>query len=282
MLFCLYGPDSYRRKEKLTELIAPYRKKYTNTDILEVDVEDDEDAWGKARDFLGQPSMFVDSKVAIIKHGTCIEDEGWISVLRSQLKTEKSFVFLSEEKKPEGDFDFLLMKGVWNIEFQELSGDELKKFVVEKSKKHNISFERDAFDFFCSFVFSQESDRSWRAIFELEKLSLLELQQPIQKQDLVKYIKIHTHEELFSVVRAVMNARSVPARLSALEKMFIQNEAPAYFFNLLSSFARGLEVVSLADYDVMVKSGKLGYEEAILDFVLNPAPFHNRTGLNNK
>lgn len=274
MLFCLYGPDSYRRKEKLMELIAPYKRKYTNTDILEVDIEDDEDAWGKVRDFLSQPSMFVDSKIAIIKNGTHVEDAGWIGVLRSQLKTEKSFVFLSEEKKPEGDFGFLLTKGVQSIEFRELSGDALKKFVVEVSKKHNISFERDALDFFCSFIFSQESHRSWRTVSELEKLSLLGLSQPIQKQELAKCIKVRAHEELFSVARALMNARNVPARLSALEKVFIQNETAAYFFNLLSSFARGSEIVSLADYDIMVKSGKLGYEEAILDFVLNPAPFH--------
>jgi len=177
-------------------------------------------------------------------------------------------VFLSEEEKPEGEFGFLLTKKVQNIEFQELSGKTLEKFIAEKSRKCGISFEQDAFDFFVLFIFSHGSDRSWRALFELEKLSLLGLSQPIQKQDLARHIKIHTHEELFSIARAIMNAKDVRLRLPILEKVFIQNNAMPYLFNLLPSFTKGAEILLLADYDVAVKSGKLGYEEAILEFIL--------------
>ena len=67
MIYFLYGPDSYRRNQKLKSSLDGYRKKYPTGDIMAVDLEENPDDWTKARDFLNQPSMFVDSKVLIVK-----------------------------------------------------------------------------------------------------------------------------------------------------------------------------------------------------------------------
>ena len=37
MIIYLYGPDSYRRGEKVRELVSKYREKYAHADFLEVD-----------------------------------------------------------------------------------------------------------------------------------------------------------------------------------------------------------------------------------------------------
>ena len=268
MLFCLYGPDSYRRKEKLDRLVDPYKKKYKNADILEVDIEEYEDNWKKVRDFLTQPSMFVDSKVAIIKHATIIEEPEWINTLRSQLKTEKVFTFLSEEEEPKKSFNFLLSEGVQKMEFRELEGKTLENFIKKKSEELCVSFTEDASRLFTSFIVSREHDRSWHTIHELEKLSLLEFSTPIQKKDLSEYIKVHTHEELFSIARGIVYEKNISTRLSSLEKAFLQNEAAAHLFNLVSALVKGPEMLLFANYDVLVKSGKIGYEEALLEFAI--------------
>lgn len=273
MLFCLYGPDSYRRKEKLEHLIQPYKKKYKNADILEIDMKEDEDGWKKVRDFLTQPSIFVDSKVAIVKYATAIEEPEWINTLRSQLKTEKVFTFLSEEEKPTKKFDFLFSSAVKKMEFQELGGKQLENFIKKKSEQQCLSFEENALRLFTSFITSFENNRSWHIIHELEKLSLLELPMPIQKNNLSEYIKIHTHEELFSLAQGIVYEKNISTRLSSLEKAFLQNEAGAHLFNLVSALVRGSEMLLFADYDVLVKSGKMGYEEALLEFAINPVSF---------
>lgn len=282
MLFYLYGPDSYRLKEKLARLVEPYKKKYKNTDILEVDIRESEDDWKKVRDFLTQPSMFVDSKVVIVKYAMAIEEPEWINTLRSQLKTEKVFTFLSEEDEPIRSFDFLLSEGVQKMEFRELDGKSLENFIKKKSEEFHISFTEDALRLFISFIISCEHDRSWHTIHELEKLLLLELPTPIQKKDLSEYIKVHTHEELFSLARGIVYEKSISTRLFSLEKAFLQNEAAAHLFNLVSALVRGPEMLLFADYDVLVKSGKIGYEEALLEFAINPAFFHNRAGADSK
>ena len=282
MLFYLYGLDSYRRKEKLARLVEPYKKKYKNADILEIDIEENEEGWKKVRDFLTQPSMFVDSKVAIIKHAMTVEEPEWINTLRSQLKTEKVFTFLSEEEKPTKSFDFLFSESVQKMEFQELSGKPLESFIKKKAGELHVSFEEGALHLFISFITSFKDNRSWRTIRELEKLSLLELPLPIQKKDLSEYIKVHTHEELFSLARGIVYEKNISIRLSLLEKAFLQNEAAAHLFNLVSALIKGPEMLLFADYDVLVKSGKMGYKEALLEFAINPAPFHNRVGFDSK
>ena len=67
MIYFLYGPDSYRRNQKLKSSLEGYKNKYPTGDIMAVDLEENPDDWAKARDFLNQPSMFVDSKVLIVK-----------------------------------------------------------------------------------------------------------------------------------------------------------------------------------------------------------------------
>jgi DNA polymerase III delta subunit len=267
MLFCLYGPDSYRRNQKIKKLISPYHKKYKNTDVCEVDLGDDAQ-WEFIRDFLNQPSMFVDSKVAIIKNATIIEEREWIHVLKSQLKTEKTFVFLSEEKKPSSDFNFLLQNDVQNEEFQEPSGATLKKFVMEELKNHNTSFDSEALELFISFLLSLGENRSWRAVREIEKLSLLGLKDQIKKDNLAPYMKTGVPREMFSIAQTILYEKSIQARLFSLERIFLQNEPCAYVFNLVASLARGEKTTTLADYDIFVKSGKMGYEEVLLELAI--------------
>jgi len=281
MLFCLYGPDSYRRGEKLNHLVGPYRKKYKNTDILDVDIKENEDDWKRVRDFLIQPSMFVDSKVVIIKHATLVEESEWINTIRSQLKTEKIFTFISEEEEPTKGFHFLLSGGVQKMEFRELDGKQLEIFIKKKSEELCISFTEDALRLFVLFVVSHEHDRSWCVVHELEKLSLLEFPVPIQKDKLSEYMKVHIHQELFSLARGIVYEKNISTRLSSLEKAFLQNEAAAHLFNLVSALVKGQEALLFANYDVLVKSGKMGYEEALLEFAINPTLFHNRAGVDS-
>ncbi len=65
-------------------------------------------------------------------------------------------------------------------------------------------------------------------------------------------------------------------KITALERLFIGQEEPVKIFNILASQNRlpiGL-IQKLADYDAMVKSGRIDYEEVLLDLALQ-APYDN-------
>ena len=290
MIFYLYGPDSYRRKNKLRELLADYFKKYPAADFLDIDFIEDQEAWEKARDFLNQPSMFTPSKVLVSRESACsnkaarkdadeAEDDGkdakgkmawrkqWADTLKKYINDSKTFIFVSDTGKPLKVFDFLLKDPVRSLAFEELSGEALRRFVVAESEKRNLAFSPEALRFFLG-VLSSAPDASWNAISEIEKLSLMDLPQPVAAKALEPVIEWSSKTAVFEGARAVMWARSRTDRIKFLEKLFLQKEAAAYIFNSLGFIARGNDAVRLADYDVSVKSGHLDYEEALTDFVI--------------
>ena len=59
----------------------------------------------------------------------------------------------------------------------------------------------------------------------------------------------------------------VTKRLYALEKVFASQEPAAKIFNILAAQAGEL-TPRFAEYDIEIKSGKLEYEEVLLDLVL--------------
>lgn len=267
MVIYLYGPDSYRRQKKLQALLSEYKKKYPNLDLFSVDLEDEPKDWEKVRDFLNQPSMFVDSKVAVVKNPGEAKEKEWTKTVKLFLKEEKTFLIFSEEKKPLKDFHFLLEPPARVQEFGILEGRPLEVFVREEAKARGIEFAPDALRFFLEFLGSEE-ERSWVTIAELDKLSLLGNKKPFSREELEAHVNYSLKFEVFRVTREMLSTRNWKERIALLERLFLQREAGAYIFNSLAYGAYGNELIALADYDVAVKSGKMEYEEALLRFTL--------------
>ena len=267
MIYFFYGPDSYRRNQKLNSSIAEYKKKHPTTDLAAFDLREEPEDWMKARDFLSQPSMFVDSKVLVLKNSGEVTEKGWIKTLKSELETPRTFVFISDEKKPLKAFEFLLESPVKKDLFGELEGRLLEMFVKKEAAARNIVFEKSALDFLLGYLASVP-ERSWIAVSELEKISLAGFTQPIGFGDLKKMISQGPNDEVFNIARQIAWSRNWMERTGLLEKLLLQKKEPAYIFNSLAYSVRGKELVRLADYDAAIKSGQLDYEEALLDFVL--------------
>lgn len=275
MVIFLYGSDSYRRNKKLKELIQAYQEKYTEFDIFSCDLESEPDGWLRVRDFLNQPSMFVDSKIAVIKESgavpTASGEKEWIKILKTYLKTsstsQQTFILISDRKSPKKAFNFLLKEPVRSQAFEELKGGLLEKFLEREAKDYNLSFNPQAWQFFCSYIASGDN-RSWLAHNELEKLVLADFPKPISLDNLKSIVHWRTREEIFLVAGQILKAGNSGQKLKILERLLLQKGAPAYIFNSLAYQANGRAVLRLADYDISIKSGRLEYEEALTDFVL--------------
>ncbi len=268
MIFYLYGPDSYRRKRKLRELLADYFKKYPTADFMDLDFEETENAWEIARDFLNQPSMFTPSKVLLARESAADTDgKTWAAVLKQYSEEPKIFIFLSDKKPAIQIFHFLLQPPVRSLPFGELKGIELKNFVLNEAAARGLKFTPESLRFFLDFV-SGAQDASWNTVNELEKISLLELEQPLDLRSLQPLIEWNAKTAVYEGTRTIIWSRTKEDKLKALEKLFLQKEEAAYIFNSLSFGARGRDAVRLADYDVSIKSGGLDYEEALLNFVI--------------
>jgi DNA polymerase III delta subunit len=268
MVYYLYGSDSYRRSEKLREILNAYRAKHKYADMRVFDLDHNPDEWRDASYFAGQPSMFEDAKVLVVyESGSATEEKPWKEFLKNVCARKDVFLFISDTKKPKTAFSFLLKDAEKVQEFNELVGRELSSFVKKEAEKRRVAFSPDAFNIFIQNIESS-IEPSWRAISELEIFSLLGVSK-ISISDLRTYSNMSKRREVFAEARAIISANGIGKKLEALERLLLQNEAPAYIFNSIGFQSKGPDAEKLAGYDVSVKSGKLEYEEALLDFVLS-------------
>lgn len=267
MIYFFYGPDSYRRNQKLNSTVAEYKKKHPTTDLATFDLEEEPESWIKAKDFLNQPSMFVDSKVLIVKESGEVKEKDWIKVLKSNLETPHTFIFISDTKKPLKAFEFLLEPPAKKDFFGELEGRLLEVFIKKEAVRLNLEFEKNALNFFLGYL-SGMSERSWVAIRELERIALAGFPIPIKFTDLKNIISVAASDEVFEAARKISWSRDWAERLGILESLLLQKKEPAHIFNSLAYLVKGKDLIRFADYDVSIKGGNLDYEEALTNFVL--------------
>jgi len=58
MIIYLYGSDSYRRLEKLKEIISEYKKKHSGLTIDRFYLDESDNEWLRFKDFAGTQSLF--------------------------------------------------------------------------------------------------------------------------------------------------------------------------------------------------------------------------------
>lgn len=268
MITYLHGPDSYRRTKKLQELISNYKEQYRDIDIFGVDLDESPDDWQKVGEFLNQPSMFVDLKLAIIKEGGIVDEKKWIKILKSYLETTKTFVLISDREPPKKSFKFLLEKPARAYEFNNLQGSILNEFLKQEIISRGLFLAPDAWRFFLAYISAHE-EKGWRAVTELDKIALVKFPNPISLVDMQKVVHWTSKENAFFLGKNLLQSGPIGKRLGVLERLLFQKEAPPYLFNLLAYQTMGGAALKLADYDVSIKSGKLDYEEALTDFVIS-------------
>jgi len=263
----LYGPDSYRRLEKLRALVAEYRAKYPAADVPTYDLEEDPEAWKSAREFLQQPSMFSDTRAAVVRESGAADEKPWRDFLKTLIAPKNPVLFLSDTDAPKKNFSFLAGDAVWHQEFGELSGRTLETFLKKEADAKGVMFGPAAWHAFFEAV-GADPEPSWRGIRELEKLSFSGFPKPLSREHVEAVVVSNVRAEVPDLVRRFARAAR-GERLALLEEALVGRDAAPYFFNSLAYQVRGMDLVQLADYDIAVKSGKLEYEEALLDFVLS-------------
>lgn len=266
MVIHLYGADSYRRGEKLRELLRAYKTKHPEQDTLSVDFEEEGfDGWVKAKDFLGQPSMFVESKLLVLTGVAKEEYSEWAPLLHAERESEKTFIIISDTLSPHKSFKFLLEKPVHTQHFPELSGRDLETFLLSIAKGEGLSFSPEGWRVFLSALrtFGEGAGKIWRAVFELKKLGLLAEGGTIGAEAIHKGIHFSVTRDFYGLTREVLLGRTLAARLRATEELSAGNFDSGWVFNTLCFLAKGKEALLLAEADIGIKSGALDYETAI-------------------
>lgn len=268
MIIFLFGPDAYRRRQKSEELTNFYRQKNPHFDFHSFDLSENMDVFSELKDFLVQPSLFSQFKMAEIRGIFEGEAKEIKSFLRKRKEQPNEVLLISEFQNPNKDFAFLREKPIVFQEFENLSSEKLIFFAEREAKKRNVSFDSEAKNYWRQWLAFKGVD-TWTLINELDKIALAGLPQPLSAVALESLLPFSGRRHIFDLTEILASRQPFPQKLIALERILNQKEPLPFVFNLLASRARGDLLLAMADYDYLIKSGASDYEESLLDLVLS-------------
>lgn len=261
MIILLYGPDEYRRLQKKNEIITEFKKKRSGLGIGFFDLVEKESFSGFS-DFIKNQSMFETQKLAVLSNIFECSEKALSEELKWAAKQTEVTILVSEKNKTKESLAFLGRKSV-NVKTQEfayLTGAKWETFVSELAKENGAALQPAALKFLAQ-VYQNDT---WGLVTEIQKVALL-LNKSIELKDLEK-LGLEASPDFFGLLGGLKN-QELNKRLMSLEKLFLLNEPMPKIFNMIA-YQIPDKLPQLAKYDILVKSGKLDYEEVLVDLVI--------------
>jgi len=253
MILYLYGPDSYRRRKKLKEIINKYLNKHSALTIENFDFSNqisEEAVEERLKDFISSQFLFDQSKLGIIANPSI--SKNLAEILKSILTRDSIHLILESDEFLGKDFDFLLKPPVLSQSFQELSPAQMSLFIKKEAGERNL----DLSPKIINYLIQAYGSDTWAIVNELDKLAL---------GGELDYTEVVPD---FFVLLNRLRSREVAGKKIAALTWLLENEEPAAIFNILANQVNPDFKIKMADYDVAIKSGKLGYEEALIDLLI--------------
>lgn len=253
MIYFLYGPDSYRRGREEKLLIRKYKEKHSALSVMRFD-GDEEGGWDGVRDFIKNKSFFDNYKLAVISGiKTIVDEKETIAWLAGIASAPDIILVISADGVPAKALSFLLEKPVVSQDFPFLAGDALMAFVAAEAKRRGVHI----------------TEKEQAAIGALYRNDPWELVTELDMRALSKsaHGAVHAAPKDFIMLIKALAYGPIREKVCAAEYL-LEKEDSAKIFNVLSAFVSGEKKRHMADYDVAVKSGRLDYEAALIDFAI--------------
>lgn len=255
MIIFLYGPDDYRREEKKKEIIKEFQSRHSNLGLDYFDLMKEGEP-SRFEDFVKSQSLFEVAKMAVVWGALEDPSEEFIDELKLLGDKDSTTILISEAGEPPKG----LGKKILTQKFEYLSGSPWEAFIAEEAKKRELKLTSRALSFLAAVY---EGD-TWRLITELEKMCFLS--RPLVDKADLENLGLEITPSFWELLSG-LKSQNLRQRLTSLETIFSENEPAGKVFNILAyQWPEGLEV--FAKYDLLVKSGKLDYEEVFVDLAI--------------
>ena len=261
MLIFLYGPDDYRRNQKKREIIAEFVKKRSALGLRSFDFESSDEA-APFEEFAANQSIFGTAKLAVIENAFELEAKKLAVLLKPFAARKDINILIASREKPVKALSFLIEEPTFSQKFENLEGSAWIGFVSTEAERIGFNIDAPA----AQFLATVYQGNSWALVTELQKLSsLFSGKKMVTKKDLDEF-DLEVAPNYWALITA-LKSTDPRNRLLAFEKMLALNDPPAKIFNILASQWQE-KIPQLAEYDFAVKSGKLEYEEVLLELLV--------------
>lgn len=235
MLHILYGPDTYRSREKLHEMIDQYQSSDSNRradiDIHTIDAEEDDVS--RIKQLVEIRSLFAKKKLVVVKQ-VLSSGKGFMEILpilqRVKADADMLMILWDGDLGKDGEKRFAQVRPMADSvqEFKPLAPAELRKWISAEAEKREIKISPAD----TAYLVSLGSDL-WTTVNELEKLAVYPQGEKRDKAPVSA--GVFQFGDLFMVAPR--------AALAELPKIFASGQEPFMLYSYLAGYCRTLLII---------------------------------------
>ena len=239
MIIFLYGPDTYRIKNKLEEIVGHYmevHKSGLNFKFFEGKKLD----YQEFKDEFRQAPMFLEKKLLILKNSFQNQE-----FKRSFLENGKKFVdskdiiiFCEGEVSVKDQLLKFLLKNAKAQEFQLLEGGKLKNWVKKELENYKTEIRPEALELLIGYA----GNDLWLLSNETQKLAAFKKGGAIGSEDVCLLVKPRIETDIFKTIEALASRKKKQA-LSLLHEHLEKGDSPLYLLTMINFQFRNLLLV---------------------------------------
>lgn len=199
MIYFLYGPDSFRSREKLQEIIAKFGAGFEVEKVIANELE-----LGEITSRFGANTLFAAKKFLVVE-GVCgksfkAKEEFLKFIQNLNFPAGELLVFLDEETdKRTALFKYLEKNADEAYEFEILKGSEMESWLTKKVGELNLKISRGNIQKLASMVLED----TWLASGELKKLAAFGQGKEISAEDIDALVMGKVSDRIFELTDAI-------------------------------------------------------------------------------
>lgn len=267
MIISLSGPDTFRSKKHLEDLVIQFKKKRdpSGMNVSEFDAASTKGI-GNLNDFITAAPFLAEKRLVIVKNLFAKADEAQITYVTNHMR-EKSFpsstilVFwdgiVKPKKKIAKDLYAILTKEPYSLLFEPLSGQALQHWILEAIAARGNQISVPAL----AALVSVGGENLWQLEQYIEQLCAYAGDNMIEREMIVLFVEDAITDNIFLLVDAVLSFERKKA-FELIRDQYKKGEDAQYIFSMLLRQCRILYTVKDAyatgmDQSVMAKQLKL-------------------------
>ena len=243
MIIFLYGPDTYRSKQKLNEIIEHYKKIHkSGLSLIFFDFK--EDSFEDFRDAFKSFSMFKEKKLMVLKNlffNSKIEND-FLKNLREISRSKEIILIYEEEIDENTPLAKELKKEAKFQKFNLLEGIFLKNWVKREFQKYSARIEPEALNLLLDFV----GNDLWQMENEIKKLVNYSPGKEIKRKDIELLVKPKFETDIFKTIDAIA-AKNKRKALFLMKEHLEKGDSPAYLLAMINFQFRNLLIIKSSE-----------------------------------
>ena len=239
MIIFLYGPDTFRSRQKLNEIIEHYKKIHISGLSLKFfDFENDN--FENFRDAFKSFLMFREKKLLVLKNlfSNQKAENDFLKNLKEISKSKEIILIYEEEIDEKSPLAEKLKKEAKSHKFNLLEGIFLENWVKREFQKYSAKIEPQALDLLVDYV----GNDLWQMENEIKKLVSYKKEQTIKEEDIKLLVKPKIETDIFKTIDAIA-AKNKRKALSLIKEHLEEGNSPAYLLAMINFQFRNLLMV---------------------------------------